>query len=269
MAVITISRQKGSFGNQIAKAVAERLRYNRVGKAEISDALADQGLEALVFEKFDGRRPSIWHSLSQQKKQFIHFLRAAVYDFARRGNVVILGRGGQVLLKGIPATLHVRIVAPFGTRVRRLMEMADFSRRKAENELLLSDHDSSGFIRSYFDINWSDIDMYDLVLNTRTMSVETGVSLIAAAVASREFGESTKAVETNLENMALVEKAKGVLVGFPGISLTGVEVTNGEMVLTGLARSKENIEHCKSAVESISGVKKVRTKLDIVALTGI
>lgn len=269
MAVITISRQKGSFGDQIAKAVAEKLRYNRVGKTEISDALADQGLEALAFEKFDGRRPSVWQSLSQQKKQFIHFLRAAVYDFARRGNVVILGRGGQALLKSIPGTLHVRIVAPFETRVRRLMEMADYSRRKAENELLLSDHDSSGYIRSYFDINWSDVDMYDLVLNTRTMSVDAAVSLIVAAVAVREFNESTKDVETNLENMALEEKAKGVLVGFPGITLTGVAVTNGEMVLTGLARSKENIEQCKSAVASISGVKKVRTKLDIVALTGL
>lgn len=269
MAVITISRQRGSFGNQIAEAVAERLRYNRVGKTEISDALADQGLEALVFEKFDGRRPSIWQSLSQQKKQFIHFLRSAVYDFARRGNVVILGRGGQVLLKSIPATLHVRIVAPFENRVRRLMEMADYSRRKAENELLLSDHDSSGYIRSYFDINWSDIDMYDLVLNTRTMSVDAAVSLIVAAVAAREFNESTGAAETNLENMALEEKVKAVLVGFPGITLSAVEVTKEELVLTGLARSKENIEHCKSAVESISGVKKVRAKLDIVALTGI
>lgn len=269
MAVITISRQKGSYGNQIAKVVAERLRYNCVGKAEISDVLADQGLGALIFEKFDGRRPSIWHSLSQQKKQFIHFLRAAVYDFARRGNVVILGRGGQVLLKSIPSTLHVRIVAPFETRVRRLMEMADYSRRKAENELLLSDHDSSGYIRSYFDINWSDIDMYDLVLNTRTMSVDAAVSLIVATVAAREFNESTEAVETNLENMALEEKVKGVLVGFPGITLSGVEVTKGELVLTGLARSKDNIAYCKSAVENISGGKKVRTKLDIVALTGI
>jgi cytidylate kinase len=270
MAVITISRQKGSFGNQIAEAVAEKLRYKRVGKTEISDVLAGQGLEALAFEKFDGRRPSIWQSLSQQKRQFIHFLRAAVYDFARQGNVVILGRGGQALLKSIPGTLHVRIVAPFETRVRRLMEMADVSRKKAEDEILLSDHDSSGYIRSYFDIKWSNVDMYDLVLNTRTMSVETGTSLIAAAVAAREFSQSTEEADTNLGNMALEEKAKGVLVGFPGISLTGVEVTNGEMVLTGVARSKADVEQCKSAVASISGVKKIHSKLDIVAaVTGI
>ena len=129
MAVITISRQTGSFGDEIAKAVAENLRYNCVDKMKISGALADQGLRASDFEKFDGKKPTIWQSLSNQKKKFIFLLRAAVYYFARSGNVVILGRGGQALLKDIPGTLHVRIFAPFESRMRRLMDLEGYDEK--------------------------------------------------------------------------------------------------------------------------------------------
>ena len=269
MAVITISREKGSFGDQIAKAVAEKLQYACVAKPEISDALAEQGVGTPDFEKFDGKKPSVWQSLSQQKKRFICFLRAAVYDFARRGNAVILGRGGQALLKNITGTLHVRIVAPFETRIRRLMEMEDCTRKKAEEILLLSDHDSSGYIRSFFDIKWNDLNLYDLVLNTRTMSVETAVSLIVSAVTAREFNQSTEAVGASLADMALEQRISGTLVGFPGINLTKVEVTQGKVALFGLARSNDNIEQCHNAVMHINGVKQIRNKIDIVTMTGI
>lgn len=269
MAVITISRQTGSFGDEIAKAVAEKLRYNCVDKMKISDALADQGLRAPDFEKFDGKKPTIWQSLSNQKKKFIFLLRAAVYDFARSGNVVILGRGGQALLKDIPGTLHVRIVAPFESRMRRLMDLEGYDEKKSEQLILQNDRDSSGYIRSFFDIDWDDENMYDLLLNTRTMSVETATSLIIAAITAPEFKESSKEVEKNLEDMALAQKAKGVLVGFTGIDLTSVEVAQGVVVLTGLARSNESIAECQRTISRIEGVMEVRSNLDIMPLTGI
>lgn len=269
MAVITISRQTGSLGNEIAKAAAEKLRYNRVGQSELSDALTEQGLGTREFEKFDGKKPSIWKALSHQKKRFIYFLRSVVYDFARLDNVILLGRGGQVLLKTVPGTLHVRIIAPYQTRVQRIMEKEDLKKSKAEEFILLSDHDSSGYISSFFGVDWNDVSMYDLVLNTRTMSVETAVSLIVEAAAAQDFNKSETAVEISLEKMALEQKIQGVLVGFPGIILTSVEVRQDEVVLTGVAKSGDSIDLCRKAVTSVVDDKRVHTKLDIVAITGI
>ncbi|MBC2712247.1 MAG: hypothetical protein HGJ94_15070 [Desulfosarcina sp.] len=57
------------------------------------------------------------------------------------------------------------------------------------------------YICSFFDIDWNDENMYDLLLNTRTMSVETATSLIIAAITAPEFKESSKEVEKNLEDM--------------------------------------------------------------------
>ena len=205
----------------------------------------------------------------QSEKEVHLFTPAAVYDFARSGNVVILGRGGQALLKDIPGTLHVRIVAPFESRMRRLMDLEGYDERKSEQLTLQNDRDSSGYIRSFFDIDWDDENMYDLLLNTRTMSVETATSLIIAAITAPEFKESSKEVEKNLEDMALAQKAKGVLVGFTGIDLTSVEVAQGVVVLTGLARSNESIAECQRTISRIEGVMEVRSNLDIMPLTGI
>jgi cytidylate kinase len=269
MAIITISRQRGSLGDEIAKAVAETLQYALVDKTRISDAMADQGLPAPEFEKFDGKKPSLWQSMTDQKKRFTFLIRAVVYDFAKAGNAVILGRGGQALLKEIPGTLHVRIVAPLETRIRRMMELEDSDERQAELLLAQYDRDSSGFIRSFFDVDWGDESLYDLIINTRSMSVGTATSLIAEAVCAPELNQRAAEVVASLGDKALMQKARAVLVGYPGIDLTRIEVAQGVVILSGLARSNDNIESCRAAVAQIDGVKDVRSKMEIVPLAGV
>lgn len=269
MAIITVSRQKGSLGDEIAQAVAESLQYVLVDKTKISDAMAGLGLPIPEFERFDGKKPTIWQSMTDQKKKFTFLIRAVLYDFARKGNAVILGRGGQALLKEIPGTLHVRIVAPLETRVKRLMELKESDEQQAEQLLAQCDRDSSGFIRSFFDIDWEDKDLYDLIFNTRSMSAGTVVSLITEAARAREISQCAADVEAGLEDKALMQKTRAVLVGCPGIDLTRIEVARGVIVLSGLARSKDNIESCCAAVRQIDDVKEVHSKLEIVPLTGL
>jgi cytidylate kinase len=269
MAIITISRQKGSLGDEIAQAVAESLRYALVDKAKISDAMAGLGLPTPEFEKFDGKKPTLWQSMTDQKKRFTFLIRAVVYDFARRGHAVIVGRGGQALLREIPGTLHVRIVAPLEARIKRLVEQKESDEQQAEQLLAQSDRDSSGFLRSFFDVDWEDVTLYDLILNTRSMSVGSAVSLITEATRAPEISQRAADVEAGLEDKALMQKTRAVLVGFPGIDLTRIEVARGVIVLNGLARSKDNIESCCTAVRQIDGVKEVSSKLEIVPLAGV
>jgi cytidylate kinase len=259
----------GSLGDDIAKAVAEILEYNFVDQSKLSDALSDQGIPAPEFEKFDEKKPTIWQSMSDQKKKFTFLLRAVVYDFASNGNAVILGRGGQALLKEIPGTLHVRVVAPLDTRVRRLMDIEAFDEKTCEQLILQSDRDSAGFIRSYFDIDWNDENAYDISLNTRSMSVGTATKLIMEAINALEFNETTSDVEKNLADKALIQKTRGILVGYPGIDLTRIEAGDGVVILSGLARSNENIDACLKTVMQIIGVKEVRSNLEIVPIRGV
>lgn len=269
MAIITLSRQTASLGDEIGKTVAEKLRYDFVDKQKIGNALENLGLPAHDVERFDDKKPTIWQSLSLHKKKFIFALRAAIYDFARDGNVVIVGRGGQALLQDIPGTLHVRIVAPVRKRVQRLMDQMGYDKEKSEQFILHNDRDSSGFIHSFFDIDWDDENIYDIVINTKTMSVATAASLITAAITAPEFKESSQEVFRRLEDMALAQKANGVLVGFPGLDLTHVEVSKGVVVLSGLASSNKVIEECLHDVSQIKGVREVRSNLSLMTLRGV
>jgi hypothetical protein len=99
MSVITISRQLGSLGTEIARGVAEELKYEYADKEMVGEIMAGYGITAPEMDKFDEKRPPFWDSLSLQRTNFLHALHAAIYDFARRGQVVIVGRGGQQIPK--------------------------------------------------------------------------------------------------------------------------------------------------------------------------
>jgi len=129
MSTITLSRQLGSLGTEIAREVAEKLNYAYVDKEKMGKIVAAFGFGLLEVEKFDEKKPPFWDSLSLQRTHFLHALQAAIYDFARKGQVVIVGRGGQVLLRNLPGVLHVRIFAPFDLRVKRLV----WSKRAMKN----------------------------------------------------------------------------------------------------------------------------------------
>jgi hypothetical protein len=63
MSTVTISRQPGSLGPEIAQGVAEKFKYEYIGKKKVSEALSPYGLFISEVEKFDERKPSFGDSL--------------------------------------------------------------------------------------------------------------------------------------------------------------------------------------------------------------
>jgi hypothetical protein len=112
MSVITVSRQLGSFGTEIAQRVAEKLNYEYLDKEKIEKALADYGLPAPVVERFDEKKPPFWDLWQIQRRKFLYFIQAVIYDFARKGHIVIVGRGGQVLLRDLPGVRMLESLPP-------------------------------------------------------------------------------------------------------------------------------------------------------------
>ncbi len=263
MAVITISRQLGSFGDQIAKNVAEKLNYKYADKLKIGEALAVHGLPAREVEKYDEKKPAFWNFFLDQQKKFRHLIQAVIYDLAEKGNVVIVGRGGQVLLKDLPGTLHVRIVAPEGIRLKRLMEQEGHSPKEAENILIQSDRDSSGYIESLFGADWDDQNLYDLLINTGTMSVGTAKNLIIDAISSPEFSESIDETIEKLADLALTQKVEAVLMGFPGIAYSHLQVQKRIVTLKGTAQSRKLKEDCENAISKIEGTGRLNIEITV------
>ena len=179
MAIITVSREAGSLGTEIAQAVAEKLDYQYLDREKMEKALVDRGVSLPEVEKFDEKRPPFWLSWQIQSRRFLHAVQAAIYEFACRGNAVIVGRGGQVLLRDIPGTAHLRFTAPVATRVARIMAREGLDEKQALRLIHRSDRDSAGFLRFFFEVDWQDPSLYDMVINTQRISAETAVELIA------------------------------------------------------------------------------------------
>jgi cytidylate kinase len=259
MAIITISRQLASLGTEVAQGVAEKFHYEYVDKEKIAEALAQYGVLGPDVDMFDEKKPSLWYSFQLQRKKFLHSLEAVIYDFARKGNVVIVGRGGQVLLKELQGVLHVRIIAPLDVRMKRILALAGGDEKRANRILNHSDRDSSGFLRSFFDVDWEQQSLYDLIFNTEKLSVETCLKMIGESISSPEIKEGGKEVEAMLADLALTQKVEvslmGVLeIGFGNLT---VQVNRGVVRLSGHVASDTLKEDCLRAVNLIEGVNRV------------
>ena len=238
----------------------EELGYELIEKTQISEVLSKHGFSASDVDKYDEKKPSIWQTLSKQKNKFAHLIRTAVYELAAKENAVIVGRGAQVILEDIPGTLHVRVIAPFAIRVSRLMEQMGYNEENAQRIIRQSDRDSSGYISTYFGANWDDSDLYDLVINTRTMTLNTGVEMITRAVGTDEFKKSPEVFE-KLRDLALTQKVKAVLLEVSGLEGANLDVQKGVVILTGSARSFAVKEECEKAISNITGITKVNNQL--------
>ena len=265
MSVITISRQLGSLGTEIAEAVANRLNYQYVDKEKIGRALADCGLPKIEIEKLDEKKPAFWDSWVTDRKKFFHYIQRVILDFAQKNNVVILGRGGQILLKGVPGVLNVRIIAPLDVRIRRIKEQDGVDEMQAVRRLKRNDQDSGGFIRSFFNVDWEDANLYDLVINTQKISVEAGVNLILEVNQSPAIQEGEEKGGQKLADLVLFQKVESTLGRLTGMSSRdmNIHVEEGVVTLEGTITSGTEKENCEKEVAGIEGVKRVNNRLTV------
>jgi cytidylate kinase len=104
-----------------------------------------------------------------------------IRGLAHEGNVLILGRGGQVLLKNHPGALHIQTVAPRTYRVQVVAARYGLDARDAQNRVRASDRARSDYLRRYHDADWLDPTLYHLVINSGRVPVATAAELIIAS----------------------------------------------------------------------------------------
>jgi cytidylate kinase len=181
MGAITISRQMGSRGDELALQVAQRLGWQRVCRDLINQAALAAGVPQVALAEIDelgflGLRPSTreWQAYQSQVKRIIR-------DLADQGNVVIVGRGSQMVLRSRPDVLHVRVVAPFEARVAQLQEERQVSAESARACLEASDKARTRYLRRSHAVRLNDPTLYHLTLNTGFLSLSQAVDLVIQA----------------------------------------------------------------------------------------
>jgi hypothetical protein len=131
--------------------------------------------------------------LSVAMEDYVRIVGMVIQNMAKEGNVLIIGRASQMLLRENPEALHVQIVAPLSRRVQKLMGMEGVTKREATQRILSSDQARAEYLRRYYGVNWLDPQLYDLVINAGRISIQTAVQLVVMAQVQRAIPEAPPA----------------------------------------------------------------------------
>ena len=195
---ITVEREYGAGGGEIAKKLAERLGWKLWDHALTSEIARMAEVDHAVVERLDERcdsmfyrlmkvfmRGSMEQSLAVRMDHFdadsmVEFMRRIISGAASEGNSVIVGRGAPFLLRGRPDTFHVFVHAPLEEKIRRLRE-AGKSENEALEEISNVDRQRVIFVRRYFGMEWPTRQLYHMMINS-TMGDEAVIETILKVI---------------------------------------------------------------------------------------
>jgi cytidylate kinase len=201
--VITIEREYGSGGADIARKLAERLGW-QLWDQKLTDQIARQmECDSRTVDKRSERVDPLYYRL------FKSFLRGSfegtlnaprlkmvdadcirqvagqvVTSAAKSGNSVIVGRGSAYYLRNRADAFHVFVYAPFEAKVHRLRSQGK-SEKEAIELVETVDRDRTAYIKQYFDVEWPARHFFHLMINT-TLGDEVVVQTILDSVALLE-----------------------------------------------------------------------------------
>jgi cytidylate kinase len=210
MRAVTVSREYGSGGGEIAARLARRLGWQLIDHAVIEQAARELNVHETEVEKHD--EEYVESRLSRILNRIQNFVSApsiagpsvaplgfaspapaaeapAYQDIIRdivtaavnTGHVVIIGRGGQVLFAGWRDVLHIRVVAPLELRVAYVAQREGLAMDAARTRVQAKDRARQHYMQTQYHCQHEDPHLYDLVIDTAVLNLDNAVDLICLA----------------------------------------------------------------------------------------
>jgi len=266
MSIITISRQIASFGDEISTELAKKTGYSFINRKMLESDLLKHGLTEEQLRKYDERKPGFWASLARDRDEYFDYLREAVFERAKHGDCVFIGRGGFAILKDIPGCYAVRLIGSDAVRTDRLMKEFSWTEKKAQALLQESDVNRRGFHKCFFNIDHDDPASYNLVLNTDYLTPETGAAIIEYACKTTIPPETEKAGLDRITQLLQAQKIVNHIVFDLKLPVHFLEAssTASEIVLHGVADSASIIEKVLDIARTMAPDKKITSGISIV-----
>jgi cytidylate kinase len=176
--------RKSSIGERLASVM--RTLMERSAAAGAADPLGGGGLE-MVLARTYGEAADLPEAGAGQldDERYIKTLTGVLKGVAKRGDVVILGRGSQAILRDEPGVLHVYVAAPMEHRIGLLVERDGIARGDAEKRIKDSDKSRIAFHRHYFKVEPDNPALYDLGINAGRVRTDIAAQMIAIAARAR------------------------------------------------------------------------------------
>jgi cytidylate kinase len=198
MRAITISREYGSGGGEIAARLAKQLQWQLIDhevvvrvaqKLHVSEEEAEdydervEGLASRILKSLRLVQPTMPVAVEIPPtidSRAFYVARCQVIEGAvASGHVVIVGRGAQAHLAKRRDVLHVRIIAPLESRIAYVVSREGLNREAAHARMLQKDQEHARYLETFYHRRPSDPHLYDLVLNTGILDLDSAVDVIS------------------------------------------------------------------------------------------
>jgi cytidylate kinase len=258
MHFITISEMLGTNGEKIARKVAEELKYSFIGKEELERAAAEMGFLSDVQQVDEERNPPLLETLfSEKPKIYVDRMQAAIYEIAKKGDTVFLGRGSMSLLHSFNCALHVLVTGSLEKRIERVMEESRVGEEIAEKMIHRSDHEKRAFFRFAFDEDWLNPHLYDLILNTDKLDIAAATETVLDAANSHEIKDCGNDSLKALAKLSILRRIEASLMEIGVRVSVTVEDDLKSVELYGLVHSQEKKEEIEDIMKKFKEIKSV------------
>ena len=268
MAIVTISRQIGSKGDEIASLVASKLNYELITKEIIhqkAEACDLDFKEACSAYEAEVKPKGFFERLFFGEPAYTALFESMNLELAARGDVVMLGRGANFALSNVPGVLKVRIVAPSEVRAQTIADQKGVPLAEALEYVERYGRHRRALIESIYHDTISAWSRYDLVLNTVAFNAEDGAEIISTA--AKMIGKTTNKEERSklLLKMAFGKKIERIIkkeittLAYRDIKVEVLE--GGKIELSGVVSDKRSKETAATVAMEVEGVTEVDNQL--------
>ena len=257
MTIITISRGSYSRGKEVAEKAAERLGYDCVSRDVLLDASEHFHIPEIKLVRAIHDAPGLLDRFTLSKKSYIAYIRSALTERVKKGNVVYHGLAGHVLLRGIDHVMKVRIIADMDDRVHQEIAREGGTREEALPRIWRDDEERRKWTQSLYNVDPWDPMLYDVVIHIHRFTVDDAVEIICSAVEKERF-KSTPSSEQKMADLALACAVKARLVDqFPDC-FAACEFGNVLIYTKRDDRSARKLTNrAKSLVSELDGINNV------------
>lgn len=201
MRAVTISREYGSGGGEIAARLAQRLGWHLIDHEAVLRIANDLGVSEEEAEAHDECKEGFFVQILMtmqnidpilyanapaealtNAQDYREALERVIAKAVEEGHVVIVGRGSQFLLRKQRDVVHVRIVASIEQRIPYIMQREGLDENAAKKRIQSKDHDRIRYLESEYNCQPADAHLYDLVINTDVLDLDSAVDLITSAL---------------------------------------------------------------------------------------
>jgi cytidylate kinase len=273
MNIITVSRQVGSLGDVIAAIVARKTGLKLIGRDQVHERANECDPEysdaCSVYELEKG--PGFFERIFFDTPSYTSLFESLTYEFASEGNVVMVGRGSQLVLRDIPGVTRVRVVASVRIRIERIKDRFGISADEASEFVRKHDAERRALMRSIFQRDPSDWSLFDIVLNTDHYTADAASDVVCEAYARIDKAPEPTDLKAKLAAMAIGKRLETVIkkrmtprvayqvqvVGEPG----------GVMIISGRIGERAHKEKIEAIAKEYPGVTSVINELKVTQLT--